>query len=545
MTKKVFKKIGDIFLLPFKEHFLFFILLCALTISGHVLGYFYGNGELNQNAAIAVVMHCISLSYLVTLLISVIRSRIVRQIIQTVFILFAAFDFVLNFYCTVQLHYMFDADIALLMLETNPNEAREFFSSMVPTWMLFAITGIFLLLLLFGWLINHHKLKLNLGKKTALLALGLIGICIAGNLYRWGVWTFGPIGPFYQLTQHDNPSDLNDYFSHPKLTFDEKNKLPENVVLIIGESFTRCHSSLYGYDKLTNPHFTALKDSSLLFAFDSIDAPAPQTTMSLRYMLSTYSLSDEKKEKKWYEYISIIEMMKESGFDCYWFGNQACVSKHNGISRIFAQACDRQWMLQTEGMIDAYDTRYDIVLVDSSYQFINQLNQKKNHNFFIYHMMGSHFDYSKRYPKEFAKFSKNDYLSEPQNHREILAIYDNSLYYNDYVVSRIMDLFKDNESIVIYIPDHGQVMYRDPSNPDYYSHGTGNPVAHDLGVEIPFFVYASPSFQQKYPQIMERIKYRQGNPKEWNSDDLPYLIMDLIGVKTINGEDIHTRSVLN
>ena len=108
-----------------------------------------------------------------------------------------------------------------------------------------------------------------------------------------------------------------------------------------------------------------------------------------------------------------------------------------------------------------------------------------------------------------------------------------------------MDLFKDNESIVIYIPDHGQVMYRDPSNPDYYSHGTGNPVAHDLGVEIPFFVYASPSFQQKYPQIMERIKYRQDNPKEWNGDDLPYFIMDLIGVKTINDEDVHTRSVLN
>ena len=108
-----------------------------------------------------------------------------------------------------------------------------------------------------------------------------------------------------------------------------------------------------------------------------------------------------------------------------------------------------------------------------------------------------------------------------------------------------MDIFKNTESVVIYLPDHGQVMYRNPNNPDYYTHGNGNSVDYALGVEIPFFVYASPLFQQKYPQIMERIKNRQENPKSWNSEDLPYFIMDLIGVKTINGEDVRPRSVLN
>ena len=35
------------------------------------------------------------------------------------------------------------------------------------------------------------------------------------------------------------------------------------------------------------------------------------------------------------------------------------------------------------------------------------------------------------------------------------------------------------------------------------------------------------------------------NPKTWNSDNLPYFIMDLIGVKEINGENIKPKSVLN
>ena len=89
-------------------------------------------------------------------------------------------------------------------------------------------------------------------------------------------------------------------------------------------------------------------------------------------------------------------------------------------------------------------------------------------------------------------------------------------------------------------------MYRNTKDPDFYAHGRkGDPVDYALGVEVPFFVYASPLFQQKHPDVMERIKNRQEHPKSWNSEDLPYFIMDLIGVKTINGEEVRPRSVLN
>ena len=545
MAKKIFQKIADILLRPFREHFLFFLVLCALTVSGHSLGYFNGNGEMNLNATIATAMHCIGISYSATLIVGIAQPKIVRQILQTAFILFAAFDFALNFYCSLYLHYLFDSDIARLILETDPNEAMEFFSAMVPTWMILAIAGVFLLLFFLWWLFKRSNLKLNLGKKASWLALALVCICFCVNLKVWGVWKYGPIAPIYQLTQHDVPSDLKDYFSHPQLTIDETNEMPTNVVLIIGESFGRCHSSIYGYDKLTNPQLAELKDNSLLYAFDSISSPAPSTALSLRDMLSTFNLSDENEEKMWYEYISLIEIMKDCGYDSYWFGNQPSANRHNGTSRVLAKACDRQWFLQIEGLDDVGDHLQDIVLVDSSYQYVDQLS-KKDHNFFVYHMMGSHFNFSNRYPKEYAKFSVNDYSTEPQSHREILSSYDNSILYNDYIVRKIMDLFKDSEAIVIYLSDHGQVMYRNTKDPDFYAHGRkGDPVDYALGVEVPFFVYASPLFQQKHPDAMERIKNRQEHPKSWNSEDLPYFIMDLIGVKAINGEEVRPRSVLN
>jgi heptose-I-phosphate ethanolaminephosphotransferase len=498
--------------------------------------------HINLNPAVATAMHCISISYIVTLLVSLIHPKLLRQIIQAICLVFAATDFALNVYCLHQFNYAFDADIALLILGTDPNEAKEFLSTMLPPGVVLAVAGVFLLFFLLWCFLRHRNT--NLGYKTSLFALALVCICIAGNLYRWNVWKSGPLAPICQLMTYDIPSDLKSYYSHPKLIYDE-NEQPVNVVLIIGESFARCHSSIYGYGKLTNPELTELKNESLLYSFDSINSPAFSTALSIRDMLSTYNISDTvSNDKKWFEYTTLIEIMKDMGYECYWFGNQASANMHNGPSRIFAEDCDRQWFLQREGLDDVGEHRYDIVLVDSSYNYVGQLNHVK-HNFFIFHMMGSHFDYSQRYPKEYAQFTVNDYPTDPENHRAILSAYDNSILYNDFVVRKIMDLFKDSEALIIYLSDHGQVMYRNKNLPDHYAHGVQTDSLNvALGEEVPFFVYASPLFQQKHPQTVERIKNRQDNPKVWNSEDLPYFIMDLIGIKEINGETVSARSVL-
>lgn len=541
MFKRFFLKIAKMLLQPFKQHFLFFFVLCFLTVSGHFIAYFTVKNTINLNAAIATAMHCVSLSYVATLIIGIIRQMILRRILQVFFILYAAIDFAISSYCALYLHLIFDNDIALLIKETDPSEAVEFFVSMVPLWLILIVVGVFLLFIFLWWFVKKRNLSFNLGKKSSLCAMGIVSICLLGNLYKWGVWTLGPLAPFYEFSQIENPGDLRSYYTHPKLSFDGKQELPTNVVLIIGESYSRSHSSIFGYNKLTNPLMTELKDNSLLYSFDSINSPAHSTVLSLRYMLSTYDLSTDNEGKKWYEYISLIELMKESGFSSYWFGNQGRLGTHNGTTRTLAQACDNQWFLKKDNVED----QFDAVLVDSTYQEVNQISHKK-HNFIIFHMKGSHFEFSKRYPAEFAHFSINDYPTDPLNHREILSSYDNSILYNDYIVSRIIDLFKDTESIVVYLPDHGQVMYRNAKDPDYYAHGRKeDPVDYAYGIDIPFFVYASPLYQQKHPEIMERIKNRQDNPKSWNSDFLPYFFMDLIGVNTINGEDIKPKSILN
>jgi heptose-I-phosphate ethanolaminephosphotransferase len=491
-----------------------------------------------------LAIHCFVLSYLVTLLVSLIKPDIVRKIVQGILIALAAILFAVNFYCNFVLDFLFDADIAMLILGTDVHETKEFASALLPTWIILAVLGVYVFFIALWWISKRHRL--NLGKKTSWIALGVLFICAILSIRNWRAWEDGPLKLFEELSNIESSDDLQSYYTHPDITIIDKSQMPANVVLIIGESFARVHSSLYGYDKPTNPELGACRDSLMLFTFDNIDAPAPTTAQSLRFMLSAYAQSDDasSNEKKWYEYTTIIELMQDCGFDCYWFSNQARGNKHNSTARAFAEACNKHWFLQQEGS-DRYNVTPDKVLVDSSYQFVNQL-QSSGHHFIIYHMMGSHYEFSMRYPQEFAKFTENDYLTEPQSHRTILASYDNSILYNDYIVRQILNLYKDKDAIVIYIPDHGQVMYRDPKDPDYYAHGKmNNKVRYALGVEVPFMIYASPLYQEKHPETMQRIKYRQDHPKAWNSDDLPYLIMDLIGVKDINGEEVKPKSVLD
>lgn len=542
MLKTIYNKIADILTRPFRKHFLFLITFFILATGPFFLWQFFYQHLLVNGALLTV--HCFIISYAVTLIISMVYPDVLRKIVQGILLAIAAISFAVNFYCIFEMGYLLDADLARLMIGTDLNETREFASAMIPKWMIPALMGIYLAFIAIG--ILSRKRQLNLGKRTSRLAMAGLLLCVLVNARSWKVWEEGPIHRIYEMTQYEVTDDLTAYYTHPKITYVEGHQLPANVVLIIGESFSRSHSSLYGYDKETNPYLKAYCDSALVFKFDSIDSPAPTTAESIRLMLSTYSQYDEEHpgDKKWFEFTTIIELMQDCGYESYWFGNQARGSKKNGATRVFAEACQQQKFLQHEGA-DRFNVTTDMVLVDSSYQYVNT-TKPEEHHFYIYHMMGSHFDYAMRYPKEFNRFSEGDYASQPQNHRATLAAYDNSILYNDYVVGQIINLYKDKDAVVVYLPDHGQVIYRDPNSPDYFSHGKKkNPLSYALGVEIPLVIYTSPLYQERHPAIMQRIRDRQDKPQRWNSDELPYLIMDLIGVQEVAGENVRAKSMLH
>ena len=152
--------------------------------------------------------------------------------------------------------------------------------------------------------------------------------------------------------------------------------------------------------------------------------------------------------------------------------------------------------------------------------------------------MGGHGLYYNRFPYSFSKFSKDDIqLPITDGKKEIVAQYDNALYYNDYIVSSIIDKFRDSETLVIYVPDHGEAVYDEGE--DMSGHIEENPTHHMI--EIPVIMWASDKFKAKYPEKWAQIKNSVNRP--YMTDDMIHTVMDLADIKT--AEFNPAKSIVN
>lgn len=55
-----------------------------------------------------------------------------------------------------------------------------------------------------------------------------------------------------------------------------------NVVYVIGESYIKCHSQLYGYYLPTTPNLYQEKKKGNLFVFDNVVSPFNRTTLTMK-----------------------------------------------------------------------------------------------------------------------------------------------------------------------------------------------------------------------------------------------------------------------
>lgn len=159
------------------------------------------------------------------------------------------------------------------------------------------------------------------------------------------------------------------------------------------------------------------------------------------------------------------------------------------------------------------------------------------YNLVIFHLWGQHVDPACRYPhnKKFVHFTAKDikrketYLTESK--KQDIANYDNATYYNDYVVGRIIDLFRNTNSVIVYMADHGEEVY------DYRdSKGRVNALSGQYKeflkcqFDIPLMIWCSDIYKKRHPQIINEIKASQSKP--FMSDNICQVFFHLSGLKT-------------
>lgn len=304
-----------------------------------------------------------------------------------------------------------------------------------------------------------------------------------------------------------------------------------NVILVIGESYIKKHSALYGYTLQTTPFLSQEKRAGRLFVFTDVVSPYNQTTKVIRNVLSCNSIGEGEK---WSSTPPLTAIFKAKGYHVAFYDNQ----KDYETEQLFSFSLNT-YLYHPEIIKACYSETnaksfdYDGQLID----YYKQNKEKSKCNLVVFHLLGQHVDYGKRYPKEFyhytsdsTRFRKESWLTPKM--REEIAHYDNATLYNDEVMRKIANLYNDENTVIIYFSDHGEEVYdyRPSIGRDDWGFGKNPKEGLHWQYDVPFMVWCSDRYIHLHPKEINALKSYSKRP--FTLDNICHIIFHLSGLKT-------------
>lgn len=468
--------------------------------------------------------------------------------------------------CYLRLAFSTDISpkILLLLFETNSKEVSGFFSTYFFTPAMYktiAMVCALLILTIIGEVFRKRIAKFATKPITTyilipIILLGAIGGCAA--FYRYGHlalcrntfeaerWILDipfrkgmPIPNLcYSLDAiHMSGQDLTHMITATEAVLDDVTCQETDsltIIVVIGESYNKYRSSLYGYDLDTTPYQCEERNRGNLYAFNKVKAPHNMTSIVLKNVLCCNNIHEQEQ---WYDYPYFPAIFKKAGYEVWFWDNQYKWDPDAAWAFTLNSVLFNERIQQLSyTAINDSGAPYDGGLISD---FENKTKGKLgNRNLIIFHLGGQHFLASNQYPQEpqYLVFTAKDvkdkasYLNEES--RERIAEYANATRYNDAVIRQIMDLVKNQKALLVYFPDHGEEVY---DYRDFYGRKllATDPITPDLikyQIEIPFVVWCSDkwknSHETEWTTIGETIN------REFSTDNVCHLLFRLAGIKT-------------
>jgi glucan phosphoethanolaminetransferase (alkaline phosphatase superfamily) len=273
---------------------------------------------------------------------------------------------------------------------------------------------------------------------------------------------------------------------------------PEIVVMVIGESSRYDRWSLNGYERDTNP---LLKKEANLVTLPDVITSVSATRLSVPVMISrkpaTQSLKDGFNEK------SFLTAYKEAGFKTFWLSNQISFGQFDTPVSVFAKEADVVEFLNLGGFTD--NSNFDNILFDPLKNAIADPAQKK---LIVLHSLGSHWNYSHRYPKQFDKWQPSLFgVDKPvytnlKIKPQLNNSYDSSILYTDWFLSHVIGTLKESGQLtsMVYVADHGQTLYDKTCNLAFHGHNT------QFEFHVPALVWFSDQYRARYPDKVTQLQ---------------------------------------
>lgn len=477
----------------------------------------------------------------------------------------------IDMFCYVRFESTLTPTMLMLFFETTGQETKEFLNSYVGWDLLTSKTGWIILIAFLHilwsifstwWKRRNQRMGLRLSPSVVLYSQSIMGVVALGLFVYCATECFPNKQAMGRLMSKSNLGEVehelttkgcaNLYLPIHRMVFslyanrlasqqitqlmaatekvqvDSCNFRSPQIVLIIGESFNKYRSQLYGYDKPTTPRQLKRMQDSTLIAFTDVVAPWNLTSFVFKHVFSLHAIGDEGD---WCDVPMFPEVFRKAGYHVTFITNQFLPKAGEAVYD-FSGGFFLNHPQLSEQLFDTRNSRlhrYD----EGVLQDYDALKEHDAHQLTIFHLMGQHVDYRGRFPvKTRRKFTPADYPDKKlaPKRLQINADYDNAVLYNDSIVDEIIRRFEHQNAIVIYMPDHGEECF---NSMDYFGRNHSATIDYRLAreeFEIPFWIWASEEYRQTHPYGWEAVKRYCHRP--YMTDLLPHTLMFLGGIHT-------------
>lgn len=472
-----------------------------------------------------------------------------KKFFQTVILIGFAISFVVDVFLIYTFDITLHSNFIEIAVATNFNEAKEFFQAYVlkPKIIFAIMASIIIFAVMVKKLSSVFKnLSENTLRRLSYHSLIILTPAIISSVY----FIFSA---FWEVAYTNTilfRNTLNTYIaleiagSEPEIfaTMDSQNekiisdnsKIPY-VVFVLGESATRNHMQIYGYNLENTPLAVERFKRGELFKFNDVIACANGTSIAMK-LIFTFSEKEDAPEN-WYKTPNIFDIVRRAGYHSAWISNQSLVGWRGNLDKIYSERCDEKYFTRVEDRNgrEIWTRDFDEILLPIIEDFISRSQEK---NFYCIHLYGSHQLYQERYPEKFAKFTATDENKNTDESKKVSAEYDNSILYTDYILDEIFKRFEDKNALIIYISDHGQEVFEGEKN----IAGSMPEETESRGmIEIPMLVWTSQKFREMYPEKISALKNAENYP--YRTDLLIHTILDLMDIQTESFNP--TKSIIN
>ena len=442
----------------------------------------------------------------------------------------------ITFACFLFYNVPINDSIVILAINTNAHEAYELLKGFTfPFLIIMLIVG-------FAYYMLLKKVPQKISNKQGLtISIFSLLIILTFPLYNGNQPTYGqklrarfytvyPTTLIYALGVVYNQAQLLESTEDQRNSFHfNANQVPpitqkQVYILVLGESARFDHFGINGYKRNTSPK---LGQRNNLLSFKNVTSGAYITEYAVPLIITGVGADNFQQH---YKQTSIVSAFKEAGFNTYWISNQIDIGHIN----VHVVEADQKELLLTDFKATK-NTRTDRDLLAALDKVLKEPGDKK---FIIFHHLGSHYDYSARYPDsyDFFKPSNKTVFSQANDAKMkdvIINSYDNSILYTDNTIDSIITLTKEQNAVssVFYISDHGENLFDDKQG--LSQHAYAKPSKHIA--HVPFFIWYSDALQQAKPEQIKNLEANIG--KKASSQNVFFTYTNLVGIN-FNGNDV-------